>query len=180
MKGLRGRVLADAHDCWRLSTLSSALSSWHPVQFGLCPLGQSRWPTRPTLPAAGGKLLDTPRRQPVQWSGAGCSTSPPVCPVTRKSARRQSLRPVCYFCQLNRPGSGNRSAVTCGFVGYLPDWAGLERLAMLGPVPARANFDGTPPRDSMPVKKARAGQRRISGPRYLSPDSALRILGRAN
>lgn len=30
MKGQRGRVLADARECWWLSSLSSALSSWQP------------------------------------------------------------------------------------------------------------------------------------------------------
>jgi hypothetical protein len=45
------------------------------------------------------------------------------------------------------------------------DWRGSH------PVPARATFDGTAGRRSLPFNKARAGQRRIIGPIYLSPDT---------
>ena len=55
----------------------------------------------------------------------------------------------------------------------------MRRAGMTGnglpPALARASFDGTPRRDSLPLKKARAGRRHTIGPIYLSPDIRLEV-----
>jgi transposase InsO family protein len=48
---------------------------------------------------------------------------------------------------------------------------GRNNWQKTAPGSPRANFDGTPTRTLLPIKKARAGHRHITGPRCLSPDN---------
>ena len=86
-------------------------------------LSKIHWRTLRNLPAR-----TSPDRSPVRHSKfltAGQALTPrkiichrtDACPVTRKSARCQLARPVCSFCQLNRPGSSSHRTVTCCFTG---------------------------------------------------------------
>ena len=92
------------------------------------------------------------------------------CPVTRKSARCQLTRPVRSFCHLSWPVLTDGTASTrtidrsSAAVAGCGDWQIMRRMLW------RANFDDARHPSSLPLKKARPGQRRHSGPRCLSPD----------
>jgi hypothetical protein len=95
-----------------------------------------------------------------------------ACPVTRKSAGCQLTRPVPSFCHLSWPVLTDDTASTRALDRSARHLPGCVHWQIVRRTLWRADFDDARHLNPLPLKKARPGQGRHTGPRCLSPDTA--------